>query len=46
MIEFLTIQYRMGRVTEAQLQRAVELGRITQAEYEQIVGNTNPEPGA
>ena len=29
MIRFLTMQYRMGKVTEAYLDRLVEIGRIT-----------------
>ena len=39
MFEFLRIQYQLGRVTVEQLQRLVTLGRITQDECDQIVGN-------
>lgn len=38
MFEFLRIQYELGRVTIAQLQRLVTLGRISQDEYSTIVG--------
>lgn len=30
MIEFLKIQYRMGKIIEEQLSRLVKLGRITE----------------
>ena len=39
MFEFLRIQYQLGRVTVEQLARLVMLGRITQSEMDQIVGD-------
>ena len=39
MFEFLRIQYQLGRVTIEQLRWLVTLGRITQGERDQIVGN-------
>lgn len=37
MIRFLTLQYRMGKVTEEQLQRLVENGAITENEKTTIM---------
>lgn len=37
MIRFLTLQYRMGKVTEEQLQKLVEKGTITEEEKATIM---------
>lgn len=37
MIRFLTLQYRMGKVTEEQLQKLVEKGIITEEEKTTIM---------
>lgn len=37
MIEFLTVQYRMGKITQAQMLQAVSRGIITAADFEKIV---------
>lgn len=38
MIKFLKIQYRLGKITDEQLQKMVADGKITEAEYMKIVG--------
>ena len=41
MIEFLRLQYKLGHVTEAQLRRLADVGRITQAECALILEGGN-----
>lgn len=36
MVDFLKIQYRLGKITDEQLQTLVELGKITEEELEFI----------
>lgn len=38
MINFLKLQYKMGRVTDEQLNRLLELGRITEHDITVIKG--------
>ena len=38
MINFLKLQYQMGRVTDEQLGRLLELGRITEDDIKVIKG--------
>lgn len=38
MINFLKLQYQMGRVTDEQLKRLVKLGRITEDDIKVIKG--------
>ena len=38
MINFLKIQYQMGRVTDEQLLRLLELGRVTEDDIKVIKG--------
>ena len=38
MINFLKIQYQMGRVTDEQLNRLLELGRISEDDINEIKG--------
>ena len=38
MINFLKIQYQMGRVTDEQLNRLLELGRISEDDIKVIKG--------
>ena len=38
MINFLRIQYQMGRVADEQLLRLLELGRITEDDINEIKG--------
>ncbi len=38
MVNFLKLQYQLGRISEEQLDRLVEMGRITQEELEEIKG--------
>lgn len=37
MFNFLLVQWKLGKIDEAYLQTMVTKGRITQAEYEEII---------
>jgi len=39
MVNFLKLQYQLGRISDEQLDRLVEMGRITEQELLEIKGN-------